>query len=182
MQYSTYTNVTQGRIQDFWKGGGSILGLQAKKKGGGSKRGSNFGPNVKKPTSWPKRGGGVRTPWTPHGSATVTPVIVGSNTCPFHKKETNLFRVSFVWRPFWSNCRRLVLSPMHTHLSADCYISVPDHHISANSSSERFCVSHVAVSIGRPSDTQVLRSSNQLELIHAYHKSSHNQYMYVILI
>ena len=26
--------------------------------------GSNFGPNVKKPTSWPKRGG-VRTPWTP---------------------------------------------------------------------------------------------------------------------
>ena len=36
---------------------GSILGLQAKKRGGGSKRGSNFGPNVKKPTSWPKRGG-----------------------------------------------------------------------------------------------------------------------------
>ena len=36
---------------------GSILGLQAN-KGGGSKRGSNFGPNVKKPTSWPKRGGG----------------------------------------------------------------------------------------------------------------------------
>ena len=36
-------------------GGGSILGLQAKR--GGSKRGSNFGPNVKKPTSWPKRGG-----------------------------------------------------------------------------------------------------------------------------
>ena len=36
-------------------GGGSILGLQAEK--GGSKRGSNFGPNVKKPTSWPKRGG-----------------------------------------------------------------------------------------------------------------------------
>ena len=29
-----------------------ILGLQAKKGG------SNFGPNVKKPTSWPKRGGG----------------------------------------------------------------------------------------------------------------------------
>ena len=30
-----------------------ILGLQAKKGGG-----SNFGPNVKKPTSWPKGGGG----------------------------------------------------------------------------------------------------------------------------
>ena len=71
----------QGRIQDFWKGGGGsrrgykifhkhpppldiarvtsstgsatcILGLRAKKGGG-----SNFGPNVKKPTSWPKRGG-----------------------------------------------------------------------------------------------------------------------------
>ena len=37
----------QGRIQDFLKGG-SILGLQAKK--GGSRRESNFGPNVKKPT------------------------------------------------------------------------------------------------------------------------------------
>ena len=37
---------------------GSILGLQAKKKGG-----ANFGPNVKKPTSWPKRGG--RTPPPP---------------------------------------------------------------------------------------------------------------------
>ena len=30
------------------KGGGSILGLQGKK--GGFMRGSNFGPNVKKPT------------------------------------------------------------------------------------------------------------------------------------
>ena len=35
-------------------GGGSILGLQAKK---GGKRGSNFGPNVNKPTSWAKKGG-----------------------------------------------------------------------------------------------------------------------------
>ena len=33
-----------------------ILGLQAKKGG------SNFGPNVKKPTSWPKRGGGPDPP------------------------------------------------------------------------------------------------------------------------
>ena len=41
---------------------GSILGLQAKKRGGGSKRGSNFGPNVKKPTSWPKRRGGGSGP------------------------------------------------------------------------------------------------------------------------
>ena len=35
----------------------SILGLQAKKGAPGG--GSNFGPNVKKPILWPKRGGGV---------------------------------------------------------------------------------------------------------------------------
>ena len=42
----------QGRMQDFWKGGGGsiVLGLHA--KGGG---GSNVGLNVKKPTSWAKR-------------------------------------------------------------------------------------------------------------------------------
>ena len=47
---------------------GSILGLQAKKGGG-----SNFGPNVKKPTSWPKRGGPdpLDPPPPPPGSATV---------------------------------------------------------------------------------------------------------------
>ena len=51
----------------------SILGLQVQlaKRGGGSKRGSNFGPNVKKPTSWPKRGGsGPPGPPPPPGSAT----------------------------------------------------------------------------------------------------------------
>ena len=38
---------------------GSATGghLRYTNKKGGSKRGSNFGPNVKKPTSWPKRGG-----------------------------------------------------------------------------------------------------------------------------
>ena len=50
--------------------------------------------------------------------------------------------------------------PMRTHLSADCYISVPDNHIRANSS-ERFCDSHVAVSMGILSGIQVLRSSSQ---------------------
>ena len=49
-----------GADPGFLKGGGSILGLQA--KGGGSKRGSNFGPSVKKPTPWPKRGGGGSGP------------------------------------------------------------------------------------------------------------------------
>ena len=43
----TLHNRLQGRVQDFSKGGGSILGLQAKKGGPG---GSNFGPSVKKPT------------------------------------------------------------------------------------------------------------------------------------
>ena len=53
---------SRGGSRIFEKGGGgSILGLQAKKGGGGSKRGSNFGPNVKKPTSWPKRVQGVQS-------------------------------------------------------------------------------------------------------------------------
>ena len=38
--------------------------------------GSNFGPNVKKPTSWPKRGG-VRTPWTPPPPGSATAVTHG---------------------------------------------------------------------------------------------------------
>ena len=69
---------SQARIQDFLKGGGKTFtstpplghcpcdvihiprgGTAYKQKRGGS----NFEPNVKKPTSWPKRGG--RTPWTP---------------------------------------------------------------------------------------------------------------------
>ena len=33
-----------------------------RKKREGSRRGSNFRPNVKKPTTWAKKGGGVRTP------------------------------------------------------------------------------------------------------------------------
>ena len=33
----------QGRIQDFWKGGVQIMSTS--KKGGGARRGSNFGPN-----------------------------------------------------------------------------------------------------------------------------------------
>ena len=49
---------------------GSATGVHLRstnKRGGGS----NFGPNVKKPTSWPKGGGGGPDPWTPPpGSAT----------------------------------------------------------------------------------------------------------------
>ena len=55
--------------------GGSILGLHAK-KGGGSKRGSNFGPNVKKPTSWPKGGGPDPLDPPPPGSATALMVLL----------------------------------------------------------------------------------------------------------
>ena len=41
-----YTGVDPGFLKG---GGGSIIGLQASKRGGG-RRGSNFRPNVKKPT------------------------------------------------------------------------------------------------------------------------------------
>ena len=51
-------------------GGGSRLGLQAKT---GGQTGGQFWPNVKKPTSWHKRG--VQTPWTPPGSATEMRII-----------------------------------------------------------------------------------------------------------
>ena len=45
----------------FLKGGGVQIRSTSKK--GGQTGGANFGPNVKKPTSWHKRGG--QTPWTP---------------------------------------------------------------------------------------------------------------------
>ena len=49
----------QGRVQDFLKGGGFLLRSTSKKrkKGGGGQEGSNFRPNVKKPTTWAKQGG-----------------------------------------------------------------------------------------------------------------------------
>ena len=52
----------------IFEGGGVHLRSTSNKRGGGSKRGSNFGPNVKKPTSWPKGGG--PDPLPPPGSAT----------------------------------------------------------------------------------------------------------------
>ena len=53
-------NLTPFRGQDFWKGGLGLQGLHLRstsKKKGGSRRGSNFGPNFKKPIWWPKKGG-----------------------------------------------------------------------------------------------------------------------------
>ena len=49
-----------GADPGFLKGG---VQIRSTSKKGGARRGSNFGPNVKKPTSWHKRG--VQTPWTP---------------------------------------------------------------------------------------------------------------------
>ena len=45
----------RGGSRIFLKGVGVHLRSTSKK--GGSRKGSNFGPNVKKPTSWAKKGG-----------------------------------------------------------------------------------------------------------------------------
>ena len=60
---------TRGGSRIFEKGGGSRLGLQARKGGGGSDGGPIVGPNVKKPTSWHKRGGSRPSGPPPPGSA-----------------------------------------------------------------------------------------------------------------
>ena len=57
-----------GADPGFLKGGVHLRSTS--KKRGGSKRGSNFGPNVKKPTSWPKGGGPDPLEPPPPGSAT----------------------------------------------------------------------------------------------------------------
>ena len=61
-EYNNTTGVDTG----LKKGGGGQLMFTSKKggEGGGSRRGFNFWPNVKKPTSWAKKG--VRTLWPPH--------------------------------------------------------------------------------------------------------------------
>ena len=46
---------------------GDLIGLQAKQ--GGSRKGSNFRPIVKKPTTWAKKGGSGPPGPSPHGSA-----------------------------------------------------------------------------------------------------------------
>ena len=55
--------MTSGADPGFFKGGGVYLRSTSKK--GGSRRGSNFGSNVKKPISWPKNGGGEAGPLDP---------------------------------------------------------------------------------------------------------------------
>ena len=46
-------------------GGGVHLILRSTSKKRGSRRGPNFGPNVKKPTTWPKKGSGRLPPPPP---------------------------------------------------------------------------------------------------------------------
>ena len=53
----------RGGSRIFQKGRGGGVHLRSTSKKGGSRRGSKFGPNVKKPTQWAKRGG--RTPHPP---------------------------------------------------------------------------------------------------------------------
>ena len=54
-----------GADPGFLKGG---VQIRSTSKKGGARRGSNFGPNVKKPTSWHKRVGGP-DPLAKHGTA-----------------------------------------------------------------------------------------------------------------
>ena len=57
----TTRTIDTGADPGFLKGG--RVHIRSTSKKGGARWGSNFGPNVKKPTSWHKRG--VQTPWTP---------------------------------------------------------------------------------------------------------------------
>ena len=53
--FASWLSVNRGGSRIFERGGGVQIRSTSKK--GGARRGSNFGPNVKKPTSWHKRGG-----------------------------------------------------------------------------------------------------------------------------
>ena len=100
------------QYRDKFKGGGvitpvapppwirhCILGLQTKMGG------SNFGPNVKKPTSWPKRGG--LTPWTPPPPRIrywpLRPVEqpIGSDFPPLHRQSRATAAPPFLRPPHW---------------------------------------------------------------------------------
>ena len=52
----------RGGSRIFKRGGGGVY-KQKEGGGGGGRSWSNFGPNVKKSTTWAKKG--VQTPWTP---------------------------------------------------------------------------------------------------------------------
>ena len=57
------THSTPRADPGFLKRGVHLILRSTRKGGGGGRRGSNFGPNVKKPTTWAKKG--VRTPPPP---------------------------------------------------------------------------------------------------------------------
>ena len=73
-----------GADPGFLKGGG-VQNRSTSKKRGGGRRGSNFGPNVKKPTSWHKRGGGGPDPLDPppSGSATACGIYMMCMPIPY---------------------------------------------------------------------------------------------------
>ena len=56
--------ISAGADPGFLKKGGGVHRRSTMKEGS-VQEGSNFGPNVKKPTSWPKRGGGPGPPGPP---------------------------------------------------------------------------------------------------------------------
>ena len=80
---TTSPSLCRGGSRIFEKGGGVHLKSPSKK--GGSRRGSTFGPNVKKPTSWAKKGGS--RPHGPPGSAHVYVysclLTLPRKVCPF---------------------------------------------------------------------------------------------------
>ena len=92
----------------------------SKKRGGG-----NFGPNVKKPTSWPKRGGpDPLDPPPPLGSATgsthigkvpitgpMTPSVDKSEKQTSHRGGVK--RSSALYRPYWETYTPAVAYPPH---------------------------------------------------------------------
>ena len=91
------------------RGGSRIFVVQIRStsKKGGARRGSNCGPNVKKPTSWHKRGGsGPPGPPPPSGSATASIV------CPGPPKAFRRWCTDVGIQAFSSNVG-LVEAPIH---------------------------------------------------------------------
>ena len=66
-----------GADPGFLKMGGGVHLRFTRKKGGGSRRGSNFRPNVKKPSTWAKKGGPPPPPDTPLDPAMIRVILAG---------------------------------------------------------------------------------------------------------
>ena len=90
-----------GADPGFLKGGVQIRCTS--KKGGGARRGSNFGPNVKKPTSWHKRG-------VPPGPPPLDPPLI--NHMWNFRPVSNLPYISKL-------LEKVVASQLHDHLASN---------------------------------------------------------------